>query len=71
MAKRKLTEQDFKNNPDLFYKNGYVIGDVVDVPEKEKKEVKDGSKTKSGNDDFENNEGDTGGSNPPPGKGRG
>jgi hypothetical protein len=79
MAKRKLTEQDFKENPDLFNKHHFVIGDEVDLDalNKGNDTVKVGNAAQTGqgndqndNDDFENND-DTGGSAPPPGKGRG
>lgn len=75
MAKRTLTEQDFKKNPDLFNKHHFVIGDEVDLDTLNKgdENIKVGNakadRAKKTNDDFENN--DTGGSNPPPNKGRG
>lgn len=58
MAKRKITKEDLKDNPELK-KRGVKVGDEIDFPDEDE------------NDDFENNEGDTGGSNPPPNKGRG
>jgi hypothetical protein len=67
MAKKKLTEQDFKNNPDLFNKHHFVIGDEVDLDA-----LKQGDeKIKIGNANEPQNDDDTGGSNPPPNKGRG
>lgn len=68
MAKRKLTEQDFKNNPDLFNKHHFVIGDEVDFDELKKGDQN--IKIGNANDDIENDD-DTGGSAPPPNKGRG
>lgn len=54
MAKRKLTRQDFDNNP-ILPELGLSIGDEVEVPE-------------TTTDDTEDD--DTGGSNPPPNKER-
>lgn len=59
MAKKKITKEDLKNNPELK-KQGVKVGDEIDIPENDQHD----------NDDFENND-DTGGSAPPPGKGRG
>jgi hypothetical protein len=54
--KRKVTKEDLKENPELK-EQGVKVGDEIEIPENE-------------NDDFENND-DTGGSAPPPNKGRG
>lgn len=58
MAKRKVTKKDLDKYPELN-ENQIKIGQEYDFPDEDE------------NDDFENNEGDTGGSNPPPNKGRG
>lgn len=73
MAKRKLTEQDFKLNPDLFYKKGLVIGDEIDEPDEENKEDKSAKSVKKGKGNVEtqdDNEDNGGGNHPvnPPGK---
>lgn len=69
MAKRKLTEKDFKDNPDLFNKHHFVIGDEVDLDALKKGDDK--IKVGNANEDGPQNDDDTGGSAPPPGKGRG
>lgn len=78
MAKRKITEQDFKKNPDLFNKHHFVIGDEVDLDalndgdEKVKVGNAKGDRKRSATDEenetFES--GGNGGNHPPtpPGK---
>lgn len=59
MAKHIVTKEDLEKNPELK-KQGIKEGEEIEIPDNEGND----------NDDFENND-DTGGSNPPPGKGRG
>jgi hypothetical protein len=59
MAKHIVTKEDLKENPELN-KQGVKEGDEIEIPDNEAND----------NDDFENND-DTGGSAPPPNKGRG
>lgn len=58
MAKRKVTKEDLINYPELK-ENQIKEGEEYNFPDDE-----------TGNDDFENGD-DTGGSAPPPNKGRG
>lgn len=55
MQKRKLTQDDIDNNPELF-EQGLKAGDEIEIPETAEEQ----------SDDEE----DTGGSNPPPNKER-
>lgn len=59
MAKRKVTKKDLDKYPELK-ENKIKVGQEYDFPDEDEND----------NDDFENND-DTGGSAPPPGKGRG
>jgi hypothetical protein len=54
MEKRKVTQEDLDNNPELK-EQGIKVGDEIEIPD---------------TNDFENGD-DTGGSAPPPNKGRG
>jgi hypothetical protein len=68
MAKRKLTEKDFKDNPDLLYKKGLVIGDEIEIPEGDEQNLT--NETEEGSGEGADDGDDTGGSNPPPDKER-
>lgn len=61
MQKRKLTQEDIDNNPDLA-EQGLKAGDEIEIPE----ENESNESFEPGGDEGD----DTGGSNPPPGKER-
>jgi hypothetical protein len=60
MQKRKLTQEDLDNNPELA-ENGLKVGDEIEIPETNEA-------TSDATDDPADD--DTGGSNPPPNKER-
>lgn len=60
MTRRKVTQNDLIKYPKLK-ERGVRVGQEIDFPDQDK-----GDKN-----EIQNNEGDTGGSNPPPPKGRG
>lgn len=64
MQKKILTQEDFDNNPELA-EQGLKVGDEIEIPDEET--TTDGEST---GDNLSADE-DTGGSNPPPNKGRG
>ena len=66
MQKRKLTQEDLDANPELK-EQGLNPGDEIEIPDNEENESFNGG----GNANDDPADGDTGGSNPPPDKGRG
>lgn len=64
MAKKILTQEDLDNNPELV-EQGLKVGDEIDVPDEDvpSAETNDNEQSNAKSDD-------TGGSQPPPDKGR-
>jgi hypothetical protein len=59
MPKKKLTQEDLDNNPELADK-GHKIGEEIDIP----------ADAETSTDDTDEEDDDTGGSAPPPNKER-
>lgn len=62
MQKRRLTQEDLDNNPELV-EQGLKVGDEVEIPEANESD-------EEATDDSDAEDDDTGGSNPPPSKER-
>lgn len=60
MQKRKLTQEDLDNNPELV-EQGLQVGDEIEIPEEE---------NTASDETFDPGGDDTGGSNPPANKPR-
>lgn len=65
MQKRKLTQEDLDNNPELA-EQGLKVGDEIEIPETDDETTEEGGSA----DEDEDEDEDTGGSNPPPNKER-
>jgi hypothetical protein len=62
MQKRKLTQEDLDNNPELA-EQGLKVGEEIEIPEANEL-------NEETTDDGDSDDEDTGGSNPPPNKER-